>query len=506
MAFNKRRPSYIQWDKSVYLTEFGAYLHPSYNNVNRNEQKLNPWREFFDLNQIIILFVYGQVFFVLGLAIIWQSRRHSRLDLARSLGWLGIFGLTHGLHEWGDIFIPIQAEYLSQAWIETLLLLQVCLLAFSFAFLFQFGVEALRPFYPRLRWIQVVPAGLLIVWIIAFLWTSQVLRWDASQVVIYANVWARYLLAFPGALVAALGFRQQTRQRIQLQEFSHIARTFQIAGLALMAYAVFGGLFVPPAPFFPANVVNVETVVNLSGIPPQILRSLVGLVLVIAVVRGLEIFEVEVDRRIEEMEQRQIVLTERERISRELHDGAIQTVYTAGLMAESIRNKMDDSPLAARLDRVISALHYAIRDLRQFIVELEPDTPGQSLAEGLRQLAEDPNLQSLIDVNLSITCDGSAPFSPARAAHVLAIANEALSNVVRHANARHVWVTAERRNGELELTIADDGVGFSAEAKSGFGLRNMRDRARLLGGALRFERSSKQGSQVVLSVPWDDAR
>jgi signal transduction histidine kinase len=132
------------------------------------------------------------------------------------------------------------------------------------------------------------------------------------------------------------------------------------------------------------------------------LRSLAGLVLVISVVRGLEIFEVEVDRRIEEMEQTQILLAERERISRELHDGAIQTVYTAGLMAESIRKKLDDGPLAARLDRVISALHHAIRDLRQFIVELEPDAPGEGLVEGLCRLAEDSHLQSLIGVEMSI--------------------------------------------------------------------------------------------------------
>ena len=154
------------------------------------------WREFFALNQTIILFVYGQVFFLLGVAIIWQSRRHSRLDLARSLGWLGAFGLTHGLHEWGDIFIPIQAEYLSQAWIEMLLLVQVCLLAFSFACLFQFGVETVRPYYPHLPWIQVVPAGLLLVWITGFLWVSQVARWDATRLVSQANVWARYLLGF----------------------------------------------------------------------------------------------------------------------------------------------------------------------------------------------------------------------------------------------------------------------------------------------------------------------
>jgi len=179
---------------------------------------VNLWREFFIINRTITLFVYGQVFFVLGLAILWQSRRHSQLDLARSLTWLGVFGLTHGLHEWGDIFIPIQARYLSQAWIEVLLLVQVCLLAFSFACLFQFGAETLYPFHPRLRWIQVIPAGLLLAWATAFMWTSQVPRLGADLSVLYANVWARYLLGCPGALVAALGLREQTRLRLPLQE------------------------------------------------------------------------------------------------------------------------------------------------------------------------------------------------------------------------------------------------------------------------------------------------
>jgi signal transduction histidine kinase len=265
-------------------------------------------------------------------------------------------------------------------------------------------------------------------------------------------------------------------------------------------------LFVPPAPFFPANVINTQAVMVLSGIPPQVLRSLAGLVLAVSVVRGLEIFEMEVDRRIEEMEQRQLLLTEGERISRELHDGAIQTVYTAGLMAESVRKKLDDGPLAARMDRVISALHHAIRDLRQFIIELEPDAPRESLMQALRRLAEEPHLQSLLEVEVSITGDETNPFSPARATHVLAIANEALSNVVRHAHARHVWVTAEHCNGHLELTVADDGVGFSGKGIAGFGLRNMHDRSRLLGGTLRIEPRSPHGTQVMLSVPWNDPR
>jgi len=70
-------------------------------------------RNFFDLNSEVVLFAYGQVFFILGLAVALQSRRHSRLELARSLHWLALFGLTHGFHEWGLLLVPIQAAYLS---------------------------------------------------------------------------------------------------------------------------------------------------------------------------------------------------------------------------------------------------------------------------------------------------------------------------------------------------------------------------------------------------------
>src|SRR5512144_1486187 len=102
-------------------------------------------REMFAANQPIILSVYGQVFFVLALAIALQSWRHSRLALARSLQWLAAFGLTHACYEWGDVFIPLQSQYLPVPLTELLRSLQAVLLAISFACLFQFGVESLRP-------------------------------------------------------------------------------------------------------------------------------------------------------------------------------------------------------------------------------------------------------------------------------------------------------------------------------------------------------------------------
>src|SRR5512138_1202446 len=119
---------------------------------------------FFRLNQEIIFFAYGLVFFVLGLAIALQSRHSSRLDLARSLNWLAAFGFTHALNEWGDLFIPIQARYLQPELIHVLYVGQLLILAVSFALLFEFGVALLEPLGDA-RWLHSVPAVLLAVWI-----------------------------------------------------------------------------------------------------------------------------------------------------------------------------------------------------------------------------------------------------------------------------------------------------------------------------------------------------
>jgi signal transduction histidine kinase len=465
---------------------------------------MNPWRELFARNETLVLFIHGQVFFVLGLVILWQSRQHSRLDLARNLGWLGLFGIAHGLYVWGDVFIPIQASYLSRTGVETLLMVQAVLLAFSFAMLFQFGVAALGDLHPNWRWIETLPGLLLVTWMSAFLWTSQVSRRSATELIVSANVWARYLLGVTGAIVAAIGLRAQARQPMAVPEFSSLSRAFQVASLALVSYAVLGGLVVPPAPFFPASMLNTDTVLNVLGVPVQVLRSVVGLVLVVSIARGLEVFRMEADRRMEEMEQTQILMVERERISRELHDGAIQTVYTAGLIAESVRKRLPDAdPLAVRLDSVVSALSHAIHDLRHLISNLEPKTTSSDLAAELRQLAEDSHVNWLIHVEVSLIPSDGALLLPNGANHVRAIVNEALSNIARHARARHAWIVAERSNGELTITVADDGDGVPAQHTVGFGLRNMRDRARLLGGTLRVDPRAPRGTQVILTIPWD---
>ena len=91
-----------------------------------------------------------------------------------------------------------------------------------------------------------------------------------------------------------------------------------------------------------------------------------------------------------------------------------------------------------------------------------------------------------------------------RAHHVLAIINEALANIVRHANARTVRIQAQDLGDQLRVGIQDDGTGMAPNAQPGYGLRNMRDRARLLNGELHFSEPASKGTTLTLAIPWVD--
>jgi signal transduction histidine kinase len=461
-------------------------------------------RRFFEVNTVLVFFTYGQVFFVLGLAIVMQSRRHSRLELARILRWLGAFGISHGLHEWGQLFLPIQSSYMPEPVISFLRVFEVILLALSFTFLFQFGAEALRDRWPRLT---AAPLVIMVGWTLVFVMPGLALNQTLEGWHQQSSIWARYIIGFPAGLVAAAGLRYQARQRIQPMGLSSIYTTLQIAGVGLVAYAILGGLVVPPGEFAPANWLNTERFLAWIGIPVQVFRSLVGLILAIAIIRGLEVFQVEVDRSIEKMEAERNLSSERERIGRELHDGSIQSVYTAGLLVESARRRLPaDDEAGQKLDRAMTVLNDAITSLRTYIGQLRPGPLDISLAEGLRQQAADPGLTSLMSVKLELNLPVEETLNPLRTTHVLAIASEALSNAARHANAGRVVLLADRDGEQFTLRIDDEGQGFYTEnVEAGYGLRNMRDRARLLGGNLVIDSEPGRGTRVTLTAPWDEA-
>jgi signal transduction histidine kinase len=207
---------------------------------------------------------------------------------------------------------------------------------------------------------------------------------------------------------------------------------------------------------------------------------------------------VETDRLIEQMEQAQIIAIERERIGRDLHDGALQRVYAAGLLATSLRKKADGS-LGDGLDRLMSTLNDAIADLRHYMTDLRANDATSDLPFVLNAVVEETRLASGMEVRWIPSEAPALP--PDRVTHLTTFAREALSNAVRHAEAHVIELRLEQTNGQLRLIVQDDGRGFSNQAPAGYGLRNMRDRARLLGGQIAIDSQPGQGTTVTLTIP-----
>jgi signal transduction histidine kinase len=243
------------------------------------------------------------------------------------------------------------------------------------------------------------------------------------------------------------------------------------------------------------------------GIPPLAFRALIGLVLAISIIRALEVFKLETDQRIESLERSSMLNAERERIARDLHDGAIQKVYTAGLLVQSAYKLTEPkSELSNRMERAAAALSEAIVDLRSNLQALHEGTSNhvEPLIELLQHVADDPNYTTMVHIELETNLSPDSSLSPLRSGHVIGIVNEAMSNILRHAKARQVNISATREAEVLTITIHDDGTGFTSIASSGYGLQNMLDRARLLNGTLEIDPKIGKGTSITLQIPWMD--
>lgn len=488
-----------------------------------------------EVDWVILYFIYGLVFFVMGLVTGLQSRRRSQLELARALPWLAGFGLAHGLVEWGYIFIPLQAQHLydalslsgfdllnyifvplqTQYSLPPLVVLMVAahllLLAVSFFCLFQFGAELLLPLFPRQRWLRAVPAAVLLLWIAGLVLRGVLLSEPLNTLVAVGDASSRYFLCFPGAIAAHLGLIRQARQ-MRAQGLSHIAVYLTGAAMAFSVYAAAGGLLVPEAPFFPANRLNYTLLMQTIGIPAPVFRSVCGLAMAFFVVRFLDIFEIETDSLIADMEQERILAADRGRIGRELHDGVIQNIYSAGLVLEDAEHLLAQDPGQAqeRLHAVMGTLNQTIDDIRGYIFELQPPQLCE-LQAGLRSLVRNLRRDTMLEIDFQITERCPHQATPQQVAHLTQIAREALRNVVQHADAKHVVVSLYCDDSQVRLTVTDDGKGLdpaspAAAGRRGWGIANMRARAELMGGQFALDSELGQGVCLTVTAPYHNGR
>lgn len=219
----------------------------------------------------------------------------------------------------------------------------------------------------------------------------------------------------------------------------------------------------------------------------------------------LIIFRDVTERKRLEREVLEISDQERRRIGQDLHDGICQHLAGIELMSQVLEQKLAPKSKAdaARAGEIARHVREAIGQTRSLARGLSPVTiETEGLASALEELAS--SAQKMFGVSCRVEAPHrSPPCAPAAATHLYRIAQEAVSNAIRHGKATHIVIRMESDPERLLLTVIDNGNGFSQTLpkQNGMGLRIMQHRAGLIGGRLSIEPNVQGGMRVTCSLP-----
>lgn len=218
--------------------------------------------------------------------------------------------------------------------------------------------------------------------------------------------------------------------------------------------------------------------------------------------------------RLRERAQEMAVVEERNRLARDLHDAVTQTLFSASLIAEALPDLWQNDPAEGfqLLDELKQLSRGALAEMRTLLLELRPAGVADiGLDDLLRQLAESTAGRTGMMIKLEVV--GEFDLDPNTREVLYRIAQEALNNVVKHANANNVSfhlqgdsLAINRSVATLTLTVEDDGCGFipDLDANEQLGLSIMRERAESIGASLVIDSLPGCGTQVIVKLTGED--
>lgn len=475
---------------------------------------------------IPIYFFYGLAFFSMGLLVMLEGGRSFDARLRRALRPLAAFGLVHAANEWMEMFevMSIHSGQTTPVWVDAV---RLAALAFSFISLAAFGSYLLVMSEKAWRLILLVPLGLETIWVLGLLsLKNQYALPDLWEV---SDVWTRYSLAIPAAILASIGLviQQRVFRKAGLNSFG---RDSLWAALAFGWYGLVGQFFTHPSPLFPSNIINETLFHELFGIPVQLFRAIMAGVAAFFVIRFLRAFQVENDRhisnlqeaRIKEAKQKEKMRgelykrvvaaqeSERQRIARELHDETGQALTAIGLGLRGLTG----SVRASNLDATKQNLHHlelltthSLDELQRLIADLRPShLDDLGLPSALRWYAGSLQERVELEIHVEINGDEKPVPSPVKTA-LFRIAQEALTNVIKHAHAKSVQVFLTFAEKSIIIRVVDDGQGFVIDSigqtkRVPWGLKGMEERTELLGGHFQILSEPGHGTIVEVTFPY----
>ncbi|MCA1012085.1 sensor histidine kinase [Halobacillus halophilus] len=199
-------------------------------------------------------------------------------------------------------------------------------------------------------------------------------------------------------------------------------------------------------------------------------------------------------------------IEERQRLARDLHDAVSQQLFALTMMAQAADRIIEKKPEQAKkqLKEITQMALQAQTEMRALLLHLRPvHLSGEPLGQGIASLIEE--LKQKCSLDFKVQMEEVSDLSKTTEEHLFRVVQEALSNILRHANAKEVRVEMTSSGREVFLHIADDGAGFHAEHKqdnkASYGLKTMRERCEEVGGEFTIRSRVGEGTHIDLRVP-----
>ncbi len=475
----------------------------------------------------LIYFFYGLAFFSMGVAIMLELAHGSDQRLRHAFRPLAVFGFLHGFHEWLEMWenqglLPGQYTY-PVLWGGV----DIVLLTISFISLAAFGVFLIAKSEQAQRYSLLVPLAMILIWGIGMLIIRGQYPFDLDLLHV-AHAWTRYSLALPAALLACAGLIYQQRE-FRKAGLASFGRDSLWAAIAFLWYGLAGQTFPQESPLPPSNVFNQDLFLDIFGFPVQLLRAIAAALAAYFIIRVLRSFEVETRRRItnlqaarlEEAQRREAMRgemlkrivaaqeAERQRIARELHDETGQALTAIGLglrgVATTIQDNGDRSVTNLRqLEQLVAD---SLVELQRLIADLRPShLDDLGLGATLRWYSGEIEKRLPLKVHVSVDNE-RLDLTTELKTTLFRITQEALTNVIKHANANVVKVRLNYEPEGIQLDVVDDGVGFEPGAlpttrRPSWGLIGMQERATLMGGNFEIRSYPGAGTRVEVYLPY----
>jgi signal transduction histidine kinase len=475
----------------------------------------------------IVYFFYGLSFFSMGLGILLEIGRAFDAPLRHALRPLAVFGFVHALNEWLEMFDRLGLLHGGQGQHILWEAARMAILAFSFLSLGAFGSSLLANGERARRLSLLLPLILSALWGVGLLAMRGI--YPPDEILTITDVWTRYTIAVPATIAACLGLLAQQR-RFRQVGMAEFGRDTLWAAIAFFWYGVIGQTFVKPTSLPPSNLINQDLFFDLFGFPVQILRAATAGAAAFFVIRFLRAFEVETQNQITDLQEARVQEarhreemrgellhrvveaqeSERQRIARELHDETGQALTALGLGLRGVRGTigLNEDKAEQRLEQMELLVDRSLNELQRLITNLRPShLDDLGLGATLRWYAGEIESSTRLHVDVEVIGE-RGPMSTEIKTALFRITQEALTNIVKHANANEVVVRLVYGTETVSVRVIDDGRGFdlsvldNSERKS-WGLLGMRERANLLGGVLTIDSTPGFGSRVEVVIPYE---